>query len=147
MAMAMDMAITGTAVIIIAAAMAVATVTRVMAAAIIDLKMVVVPGTAGTAAGIIARVMAVVQGIAETTAAIIELLMLTVPGTGAKAMSKGILALAVKINNREVRPDNLSLSSHRYLTYIIKEIHDEKNMRVVTCCCSYHARLCSHAGE
>jgi len=102
------MAITGTAVIIIAAAMAVAMATRVMAAAIIDLKTVVVPGTAETAAGIIAPVMAVVPGIAETTAAIIELLMLTVPGTGAKAMSTGILALAVKINNREVRPDNLS---------------------------------------
>jgi hypothetical protein len=37
--------------------------------------------------------------------------MLTVPGTGAKAMSTGILALAVKINNREVRPDNFTKSA------------------------------------
>ena len=34
--------------------------------------------------------------------------MATVPGSGAKTMSTGILALAVKINNREVRLDNLS---------------------------------------
>ena len=89
-------------------AMAVAMATKEMAAGIIGPAMAVVPGTAETAAGIIAPVMAVVPGIAETTAAIIELLMLMVPGTGAKAMSTGILALAVKINNSEVRPDNLS---------------------------------------
>jgi len=71
--------------------------------------MVVVQGTAGTAGVIIAPVMAVVQDTAGTTAAIIVLLMATVPGIGTR--STGIFALAVEINNSEIRPDNFTKSA------------------------------------